>query len=106
MSGTRIGSESLAGGIAGTAVGQIDANVVTPGPTGVVGDLKTNPLANPNIPRDDVSSTQYVSIEITENTNPGTVAFYNQQQGMKQAADYTDPDLDSNIQKVVAKHGK
>ena len=96
----------LPSNVADTASGQVDANVVLQGPTGVVGDMKKDPAANPNITQDDVSSTQYMSRETTENTNPATIAFYNQQQGMKEAADYLDPDLDRQVLQVLAKHGK
>ncbi|MDR0693080.1 MAG: hypothetical protein LBF49_00700 [Puniceicoccales bacterium] len=72
---------------------QIDANVIKPGPTGVVGDMKVNPLANPNIPQNDVGSTQHVSRESTEITRPGTKAFEGKQK------------LDSDVLKTVMLHG-
>ncbi|MDR2432888.1 MAG: hypothetical protein LBD34_04015 [Puniceicoccales bacterium] len=91
-------------GISSTNTSQIDANVTTPGPTGVVGDMKINPIANPNIPQNDVGSTQHVSREVTDETRPGTKAFENKQEALEKS----DPErqkLDSNILKAVIVHG-
>jgi hypothetical protein len=90
-------------GITNTNTSQMDANVTKPGPTGVVGDMKTNPTANPNIPQNDVGSTQHVSIETTDVARPGTKAFENKQEALEKS----DPDrqkLDSSVLKAVMTH--
>ncbi|MDR1173469.1 MAG: hypothetical protein LBK24_01595 [Puniceicoccales bacterium] len=81
-------------GISNTNTSQVDANVIMPGPTGVVGDMKTNPAANPNISQNDVSSTQHVSRETTDVARPGTKAFENQQEAA----------IDSGVLKAVVAH--
>ncbi|MDR0742353.1 MAG: hypothetical protein LBE98_02720 [Puniceicoccales bacterium] len=91
-------------GISNTDTSQVDANVTNPGPTGVVGDMKTNPAANPNIPQNDVGSTQHVSIETTEVTRSGTKAFENKQEGLEKS-DPEQQKLDSNVLKAVMVHG-
>ncbi|MDR1457639.1 MAG: hypothetical protein LBI47_02195 [Puniceicoccales bacterium] len=91
-------------GISNTNTSQVDANVTMPGPTGVVGDMKTNPMANPNIPQNDVGSTQHVGREVTEVTRPGTKAFENKQEVLEKS----DPErqkLDSDVLKAVMVHG-
>ncbi|MDR2779032.1 MAG: hypothetical protein LBB16_01960 [Puniceicoccales bacterium] len=90
-------------GISNANTSQVDANVCIPGPTGVVGDMKTNPVANPNISQNDVSSTQHISREMTDETRPGTKAFENKQEDLEKS----DPEqqrLDSGVLKAVITH--
>ncbi|MDR1890594.1 MAG: hypothetical protein LBQ23_00205 [Puniceicoccales bacterium] len=94
-------------GISNTNTSQIDANVLMPGPTGVAGDMKKNPAANPNITQNDVSSTQHASREIGDVTRPGTKAFENAQDAMKKSYEYVDPEqqkLDSSVLRTVITH--
>ncbi|MDR1528543.1 MAG: hypothetical protein LBS22_03100 [Puniceicoccales bacterium] len=91
-------------GISNTNTGPVDTNVTMPGPTGAVGDMKANPTANPNIPQNDVGSTQHVSREATEVTRPGTKAFENKQDALEKS----DPErqkLDREVLKAVMVHG-
>jgi hypothetical protein len=89
---------------AGTGTGPVDANVTIPGPTGVVGDMKVNPMANPNISQNDVGSTQHVSRETTEVTRPGTKAFENKQEA-REKFDPEQQKLDRDVLRVVVTHG-
>ncbi|MDR1233277.1 MAG: hypothetical protein LBJ75_03400 [Puniceicoccales bacterium] len=90
-------------GISNTNTSQVDANVIMPGPTGVVGDMKKNPTANPNISQNDVGSTQHVSRETTDVTRPGTKAFENKQEALEKF-DPEQQKLDSGVLKAVVAH--
>jgi hypothetical protein len=91
MSGARIPS---------TDTSQVDANVIMPGPTGVLGDMKTNPVANPNISPDDVGSVQHASRETTDVVRPKTKAFENKQEKLKEL----DPESQRLLLKAVMTH--
>ncbi|MDR2776447.1 MAG: hypothetical protein LBB17_00140 [Puniceicoccales bacterium] len=91
-------------GISSANTGLVDANVTKPGPTGGIGDMKTNPIANPNIPQNDVGSTQHVSIETTDVTRPGTKAFENKQEALEKS-NPEQQKLDSDVLKAVMVHG-
>jgi hypothetical protein len=83
-----------------TNAGQVSANVTARGPMGIVGDMKANPIANPKIPRSNVSSTQNIRRETMDTTDMGTKAVINTQEEKGKSSDV----VDQAVAKAVISH--
>ena len=86
----------------------VTSNVNVPGPTGTVGDIKKNPVANPNISQVDTTSTQHISRQTTDVGDTRTKASDNKKEDLSTAAENVSPvDVETNraITRAVLSHG-